>query len=161
MRKLEFPRRGVSAAAWVSGPLAVLLGAGAHLLGGGALPGPWVLLALTALSSMLASILAGLKLPVWALLLLSGLVQQVLHLMFYGLSGYAGGSSSEHAHGRHIWSPPPLAQTSGGHAASELMLDAHVAAALLAVLVITQSGVLFSRFSRLRRVRARRQLSGP
>lgn len=160
MREREFPRLRAHVA-WVAGPLAVLLAAAAHLLGGEALPGPSVLLALTAILSMGASMLAGLKLPVWALLLLSGLIQQVLHLMFTGLSGYVGGSSSGHAHGVPIWSPPQPAQTSGGHAAIELMLDAHVAAALLTVVVITQSAALLSRLLRLRRTQTGGQLSGP
>lgn len=137
-------------AAWVSGPLAVALGGAAHLLAGEAIPGPWVLLALTALLSMGASMLSRLNVPVWVLLIVSGIVQQCLHLTFAAFSGDVGGTSSGHTHGVYVWQPPQPAQAPVGHSAIELMLDAHVAAALLTVLIITQSGVLLSLLSRLR-----------
>ncbi|WP_457964752.1 hypothetical protein M1E17_00760 [Arthrobacter sp. D1-29] len=146
------PRRRIYAAR-ASGPLAVTLGAAAHFLSGAAVPGPSVLLAIAALLSMAASMLAGLNLRFWALLLASGLVQQVLHLVFAGFAGGSGSTSPGHAHGVLIWQPLPPAQTSGGHHAMELMLDTHVAAALLTVLVLTQSGALISHVSRLRRRR--------
>jgi hypothetical protein len=126
-------------AAWAAGPLAVALGASAHLVVGEAVPGPWVLLALTALISMGASMLARLNVPMWALFLLSGVVQQLLHLSFAGFSGDGGGASSGHPHESYVWQQPQLAPASGGHHAIELMLDTHVAAALLTVLIITQS----------------------
>jgi hypothetical protein len=153
----EVPRRHVYTA-WATGPLAVLLGAGAHLLGGDAIPGPWILLAMAALLSMAASMLARLKLPVWALLLVSGLIQQVLHLMFTGFSGDVGSVSSGHSHGVSTWSPPQQAPGAGGHHALELMLDAHVAAALLTVVVITQSDVLAKKLSQLREASIRGRL---
>jgi hypothetical protein len=145
-------------AAWATGPLAVLLGAGAHLLGGDALPGPWILLAMAALLSMAASILARVKLPVWALLLVSGLIQQVLHLMFTGFSGDVGSVSPGHSHGVFTLSPPQQAPGAGGHQALELTLDAHVAAALLTVVVVTQLDVLAKTLSRLREASIRRRL---
>jgi hypothetical protein len=143
-------------AAWVSGPLAVLLGAGAHELAGEAVSGPWVLLAMSALLSMAASMLARFRPPVWALLLVSGVVQQVLHLMFSGFPGDIGGAPSGHPHGVLGWLPPQQAADAGGHHALELMLDAHVAAALVTVLVITQAAVLAKRARRRWGVAGRR-----
>lgn len=138
MKAQDLPRRRVHAA-WAAGPLAVALGASAHLAAGGSVPGAWILLALMALLSMGASMLARLNVPVWVLFLVSGMVQQFLHLSFAGFSGAGGGASSGHAHELYIWRQPLMAQASGGHHAIELMLDLHVAAALLTVLVITQS----------------------
>jgi hypothetical protein len=136
--------------AWLSGPLAVVLGVAAHSLAGESVPAVWVLVALTALLSMAASIFARLQVPVWVLFLLSGLVQQVLHLAFSRFSGVVGGASSGHVHGGSIWQPPQPSSSSG-HQALELMLDSHVAVALLTVLVITQSVSLLSRLRRPRR----------
>ncbi|UZX01331.1 hypothetical protein F8G81_00875 [Arthrobacter sp. CDRTa11] len=155
MTARNLPRRRIYAA-WASGPLAVALGAAAHLLSGAAVPGPWVLLAIAALLSMAASMLAGLNLRFWAVLLASGLVQQGLHLVFAGFAGGTGSTLPGHTHGALIWEPPSPVQTSGGHHAMELMLDTHVAAALLTVLVLTQSGTLISQVSRLRRARTSR-----
>jgi hypothetical protein len=149
------PRRRVYAA-WASGPLAVLLGAGAHVLGGEDLPGPWVLLALSALLSMAASMLARFKLPMWALLLASGVIQQVLHLLFSWLSANVGSASTGHAHGVLPWLPPQQPADAGGHHAMELMLDAHVAAALLTVMVITQSVAMAKRAGGRRGIAGRR-----
>ena len=159
MTARDLPRTRVYAA-WAAGPLAVLLGAGAHVLGGEALPGPWLLLALSALLSMAATMLARFRLPVWALLLASGLIQQVLHLMLGSFSGSVGGGPAGHSHGLVPWLPPPPAPEAGGHHALELMLDAHVAAALLTVAVITQSGVLAKSLSRLRPASAGRRFPG-
>ncbi|MDQ0679799.1 hypothetical protein QFZ30_003181 [Arthrobacter pascens] len=141
MKAQDLARRRVHAA-WVAGPLAVALGASAHLVAGEAVPGPWVLLALTALLSMGASMLAHLNVPVWVLFLVSGVVQQLLHLSFAGFSGDGWGGSSGHTHESYVWQQPQPAQALGGHHDIELMLDAHVAAALLTVLIITQSGAV-------------------
>ncbi|MDQ0849732.1 uncharacterized protein (DUF983 family) [Arthrobacter sp. B3I9] len=151
MTARDLPRARVYAA-WASGPLAVLLGAGAHVLGGEDLPGLWVLLAVSALLSMVASMLARFRLPIWALLLVSGLIQQVLHLIFGSFSGIVGSAQTGHPHGVVIGLPPQQAAApeAGGHHAIELMLDAHVAAALLTVIAVTQCGVLAKSLSRLR-----------
>jgi hypothetical protein len=101
-----------------------------------------------------ASMLARLNVPVWVLFLVSAVVQQLLHLSFAGFSGDGGGASSGHTHESYVRQQPLPAQASGGHHAIELMLDSHVAAALLTVLVITQSSVLVSSLLRLRRARA-------
>jgi hypothetical protein len=95
--------------------------------------------------------LARFRLPMWALLLVSGLTQQVLHLIFGSFSGIVGSASTGHPHGVVTWLPPQQAPSpdAGGHHAIELMLDAHVAAALLSVIAITQWGVLAKSLSRL------------
>jgi hypothetical protein len=132
--------------AWLAGPLAVALGVGAHLVSGESVPAASILVALTALLSMAASMIARLKVPAWVLVLLSGLVQQVLHLAFSLFSGVTGSGSAGHGHGILPWEPPQLSSPSGPPAhAMELMLDAHVAAALLTALVITTSGSVISR----------------
>jgi hypothetical protein len=138
------PRRRAHAAAWMAGPLAVALGASAHLVAGEAVPGPWVLVALTALLSMGASMLARLNVPMWVLFLVSGVAQQLLHLSFAGFSGDVGGASSGHTHESYVWEQPQPAQAAGGHHAIELMLDAHVAAALLTVLIVTPGVLAFA-----------------
>lgn len=148
-------------AAWVSGPLAVGFGAVAHLLSGEAVPGPWILLAMAALLSMAASMLARARVPVWVLFVVSGVVQQVLHVAFSGLYDGAGGTSSGHMHRLPAQPLPQPVQTSNGHHSMELMLDTHVAAALLTVLVITQSEVLIARLFRRRRVHPLPQPPGP
>jgi hypothetical protein len=107
-----------------------------------------------------AAMLARFKLPVWALLLASGLIQQVLHLMFGSFSANVGSVPAGHAHGVVPWLPPQAVPEPGGHHALELMLDAHVAAALLTVVVIAQSGVLAKSLSRLRPASAGRRLPG-
>jgi hypothetical protein len=146
----------------VAGPLAVALGASAHLVADEAVPGPWVLLALTALLSMGASMLARLKIPVWVLLLVSGVVQQLLHLSFAGFSGVGGGTPSGHIHDSYVWQQPQPVQAAGGHHAIELMLDAHVAAALLTVLVVTQSSTVVTKTAlAIKGLRARTALKHP
>lgn len=127
--------------AWLAGPLAVALGVAAHLVSGESVPPASVLLALTALLSMSASMIAHVKVPGWVLVLLSGLAQQVLHLAFSLFSGVTGSGSAGHGHRILPWEPPQLSSPPGPPAhAMELMLDAHVAAALLTALVITTSG---------------------
>jgi hypothetical protein len=132
--------------AWLAGPLAVSLGVAAHLVSGESVPPASVLGALTALLSMAASMIAHLKFPGWVLVLLSGMAQQVLHLAFNLFSGVAGSGSAGHGHGILPWEPPQLSSPSRPPAhAMELMLDAHVAAALLTALAITTSGRVLSR----------------
>ncbi|MFJ5698477.1 hypothetical protein [Arthrobacter sp. NPDC093139] len=138
-------------AAWVSGPLAVVLGVSAHLLSGAAVPGPLVLVAIAALLSMAASMLAGLRIRVWVLFLASGLVQQVLHLLFTGFVDASGDTPPGHTHGMFAWPlPQPQPAQTSGHHAIELMLHAHAGAALLTVLFLTQSKALVSRLRRKR-----------
>jgi hypothetical protein len=139
------------AIAWLAGPLVVALGVAAHAVSGASVPAVSVLVALTALVSMSASMIAHLRLPGWMVLLLSGLAQQVLHIAFSLFSGVFGDGSAGHGHTIFAWQPrlPSSASSPPAHA-MELMLHVHVAAALLAALVIIEwDGVI----SRIRSVR--------
>jgi hypothetical protein len=145
--------------AWVPGPVIVLLGLGAHLVSGGDAPAASILVALTALLSLSASMLARLRMPGWALPVLCGLAQQVLHLAFGAFSGSSGGGPAGHGHGsaaRPAPQLPGLAETPGPDL--HLMVHAHVGAALLTVLIITQGTRLVSR---IRPVRNKRRVDGP
>jgi hypothetical protein len=130
---------------WLLGPVATGLGLGAHLASGGALPWVPALLAVAALLSMCASLLSRLRLPVWALLLLSGIAQQLLHLAFVMFSGIAVGAASQ-SHS-HVLLPPaaPGAATEPAAHLQDLMLVTHVAAALLTALVMAKAGHRFPR----------------
>ncbi len=125
---------------WLLGPVATALALVAHLVSGGALPWPPALLALAALLSMAASMLSRLRLPVWALLLLCGLTQQLLHLAFVVFSGVpTGQQSSGHSHVPLPLTVPGAATQAAGHL-QELMLVTHVAAALLTALIMAAAG---------------------
>ena len=129
------------AAAWVCGPLMVVLGVGAHSAVGQPVPAPSLLMALTALLSLAASVSARSRMPGWLLLFLSGLVQQVLHLAFSVFSNAGGGfGSTGHGHGILMWQPQQpqqLPDASGApEHATEILLYTHTAAALLAMFAI-------------------------
>jgi hypothetical protein len=131
-------------AAWMSGPLMVALAVAAHSVSGDPVPAVSILAVLTALLSIFASIFAHLRFPVWGLLLLSGLVQQVLHRAFSLFSGAFEGSSAEHGHGVFIRQLPLVSSASSPAHSMELLLHAHVAAALLAGPVIAKWESLMS-----------------
>lgn len=137
---------------WLAGPVSVGLGAVAHLVSGGPVPAVTVLLALTALVSMAATLASRFMMPSWLLLTLSGLLQQLLHLSFELLAGVPGSGSSTHAHSI-VWAPPPSdglsAAADNGYAAHmmEVMLVTHVAAALLTTLVLAKAGSFLRRFN--------------
>ncbi|MDQ0028474.1 hypothetical protein [Arthrobacter bambusae] len=140
-RRLSFP-------AWEVGPVAVGLGLVAHVVSGGVAPGLPVLLALMAVLSMCASLLARIKLPTWILLVLSGVAQQVLHLAFDRLSGtFTVVAPVEHQHAAtglppgQLTAPPSFAS---GHS-PDLMVDTHVAAALLTALLVSRADISLTR----------------
>jgi hypothetical protein len=125
--------------AWLAGPLFTCLGLAAHLAAGGPAPNLMILGALAALFGMAAAILGRFPLPGWALLLLCGVAQQLLHLGFAVFAG--GGSGSGLAgHGHGGVSPEPLqageAAAPAGHSV-HLMLHVHMAAALASYAAIT------------------------
>jgi hypothetical protein len=101
-----------------------------------------LLVALTALLSLTASVTARTGMPGWLLLLLAGLAQQVLHLafsLFAGTGGTGGTGSTDHGHGILSWQPQQLPSVPGPpEHAMEVLLYAHAAAALLTVLVIAR-----------------------
>jgi hypothetical protein len=121
----------------------VALGAAAHSAVGQPVPALSLLVALTALLSLAASVTARSGMPGWMLLTLAGLVQQVLHLAFSVFSLAGGGfGSTGHGHSILIWQTgqpqqPPAASGAPDHT-MELLLYAHTAAALLAVLLIAK-----------------------
>ena len=132
--KRRSPRYG-----WLAGPATVSLAAGAHLISGGQNPGPLILLALTALISLAATLLGGLLASGWSLLVFCGLIQQLLHLAFDFFASAPSGVSPGHGHdGGMDWQlPEPSAEAASPHS-GELMLDTHVAAALLAALLLSR-----------------------
>jgi hypothetical protein len=138
--------RGPGFAAWEVGPVAVVLGLAAHLISGGLSPSVPVLVALMALLSMCASFIALVRVPGWLLLVLCGVSQQVLHLAFDRLSGtYSGPLPAQH-HQAAVWQPGQLTLLAGspGHA-QELLVDAHVAAALLTALLVAKADTSVAR----------------
>ncbi len=124
---------------WLIGPAAVGCGLAAHLLSGGEPPAAPVLLSLAALASMLAAILCRLQVPGWAVLLLSGLAQQVLPLAFSTLGSVEGGTAQRHGH-QGVVLPDSLAAPVSGRQSMELMINLHAAAALVTMLLVSQLG---------------------
>jgi hypothetical protein len=107
-----------------------------------------VLVALTALLSMCASLIARVNCPTWLLLVLCGVSQQVLHLAFEGLSAtFSGVVPSQHQHGTAAWEAGQLAaghSVMPGHAL-ELMVDTHVAAALMTAVLVAKADTAVTR----------------
>lgn len=152
---------GGPAVAWISGPLMVALAVAAHLASGESVPAASILVALTALLSMSASMIAHVRLPGWVLLVLSGLVQQILHLAFSLFSGVIGDASTGHGHGIFTWRPPLPSSASAPPAhAMELMLHAHVGVALVAALVIINRESVMSRIRSVRQQEIGRRYAG-
>lgn len=129
---------------WEVGPAAVGLGLVAHLVSGGVSPGAPVLVALTALLSMCGSLIARVKVPNWLLLVLCGVSQQVLHLAFDRLSGtFSGVAPAQHQHAAAAYLPGQL--TAAPVHSPDLMLDTHVAAALLTALIVAKADTSMTR----------------
>ncbi|MFJ6001537.1 hypothetical protein [Arthrobacter sp. NPDC092385] len=134
--------RGKSASGPVDRPWAILrsalvglaslaLGLVAHALSGGDVPSAPVLCGLAALAVLGATLLAQVRLPGWAVMLLLGAAQQVLHWLLGGLGGAASATVSETGahHGGEV---PVGAGAAQGHSPEVmLMLHSHLAVALL------------------------------
>lgn len=120
---------------WLAGPASVALGACAHLISGAQIPGLLVLLALTALIGLAATLLGRLLASGWSLLVFCGLIQQLLHLALDFFSSAPGGGSPRHGHDGVGWPTEVPAGAASPHS-GELMVDTHVAAALLAALLL-------------------------
>lgn len=133
---------------WEVGPVAVGLGLVAHLVSGGASPGVPMLMALTALLSMCASLVARVNFPNWLLLVLCGVSQQLLHLAFDRLSGtFSGVVPAQHEHaaaGLQVGQLSAAPFVASGHS-PDLMLDTHVAAALLTALLVARADTSVTR----------------
>ncbi|WP_201291334.1 hypothetical protein [Arthrobacter zhaoguopingii] len=129
--------------AWLSGPMAVAAGLAAHVASGGLMPALALLLTLTALLGLAASMLARLRLPGWSILVLCGLVQQLLHFAF---SAFVGGTADvvpAHGHGAAGVSGPSTASAVPGQDLHS-MLYAHAAAALLSALIAARGTAMLS-----------------
>jgi hypothetical protein len=98
-----------------------------------------ILLALTALISLAATLLGRLLASGWSLLVFCGLIQQLLHLAFDFFASVPGGISPRHGHdGGGDWQLPGLPSEAASAHSGELMVDTHVAAALLAALLLSR-----------------------
>jgi hypothetical protein len=131
-------RRRTAAAALAAGPSAVGLGLLAHLLGGGTAPPVTVVLALTALVSLLAAGLTRLRLPSWVVGVASGLVQQVLHLLLTALAGAGGPLISVPGHVHQAPAPQfePAPTQQFAQADLHVMVVTHLGAAVAAALIV-------------------------
>ncbi|WP_104044200.1 hypothetical protein [Arthrobacter sp. ZGTC412] len=131
------PSARAGSLAWVAGPLSTGLGLVAHLAAGGTAPSLMIIEALAALLGMAAAILGRFPVPGWALLLLCGVAQQLLHLGFAVFSGGSGSGLSEHGHGGITQEPSPAGEVAAPAGYSlHLMLHLHMAAALAAYAAI-------------------------
>ena len=130
--------------AWLSGPLAVATGLGAHVASGGLMPALALLLTLTALLGLAASMLARVRLPGWLILVLCGLTQQLLHFAF---SAFVGGTVDvvpAHGHGAAAGADGPSTATVVPGQDLHSMVYAHAAAALLAALIAARGTAMLS-----------------
>ncbi|WP_104181024.1 hypothetical protein [Arthrobacter sp. B0490] len=130
------------------GLLSLGLGTAVHALSGGVLPSVPILCGLAALAVLAATLVARARLPGWAVLLLLGAAQQVLHWLFGGLG--AAPSSTVPATGVHHGGEVPVGSGAGqGHSPEVmLMLHTHLAVALLVALAVAQYPSLRGRLSR-------------
>jgi hypothetical protein len=107
------------------------LGLAAHAASGGTLPSLLVLGGLAALAVLAATLLARVRMPGWAVMLVLGVAQQLLHWLLGGLAA-APSSTVPGADGHHGGQVPVGTAVSGGHSPEVmLMLHTHLAAALL------------------------------
>lgn len=106
------------------------LGLAVHAASGGAVPAVPILLALAALAVLAATLIAQAHPPIWAVLLLLGVAQQVLH---WTLGGLGGASASLSGGAGHHGGEVPLRVAAGQAHSPEvmLMLHTHLAVALL------------------------------
>ncbi|MDQ0661958.1 hypothetical protein QFZ35_000456 [Arthrobacter ulcerisalmonis] len=131
----------ISAFTWLAGPLATVLGLAAHIAGGGQSPAIAIVAALAALLSLGAVVLerlASAQLPGWAVLLVSAVAQQLLHLAFAAFSAASAVPLPGHVHGGL---PAPDVPPSPGAPAAHslhLMLYLHAGAALVTAGAVAQ-----------------------
>ncbi|WP_258804530.1 hypothetical protein [Pseudarthrobacter sp. NS4] len=131
-------RTGNGSLVWLSGPLATGLAWAAHTASGGQSPAVLIVLALAALLGMAASIVGPRQLPAWAVLVVAGLAQQLLHLAFAAFSVSNGVALPGHGHGGAPDVPPAEPGVSGAPHTLHLMLHLHMGAALVTMAVVTQ-----------------------
>ncbi len=130
--------------AWLSGPLAVAAGVAAHGASGGQMPAPALLLTLTALLGLAASMLARFRLPGWSILVLGALTQQLLHFAFSAFVGGAADVVPAHGHGANAGADGPSTAPAVPGQDLHSMLYAHAAAALLTALIVARGTAVLS-----------------
>jgi len=121
------------------------LAVAAHTIPGGALPVLPVLVGLTALIMLAAAIASLVRLPFGALLVLSGLCQQFLHLAFAALAGSGHFevllSPVESGHHQQLITVSlpsgEVGQPTGHPHSAMLLLYAHTAAAVLGATILS------------------------
>jgi hypothetical protein len=124
------------------GLLSLGLGLGAHALSGGQLPSVPILCGLAALAVLAATLLAQARLPGWAVMLLLGAGQQVLHWLLNGLGG-AAGSTVPGATVHHGGDVPVGSGAAQGHSPEVmLMLHTHLAVALLVGWLVVRRSIV-------------------
>ncbi|MCU1575175.1 MAG: hypothetical protein JWO93_3257 [Micrococcaceae bacterium] len=125
--------------ATASGLLSVLLGAAAHVAAGASLPPFGILMALAAFTVLAAALASTICLPFWAVMLLLGLGQQVLHLLLDATATplLTGPVISG---GHHAETPAGTLASAGSAMPAMtdpmLMSHGHIAAALLVALIL-------------------------
>lgn len=123
------------------GLLALGLGLGAHAVSGGALPGALILCGFAALAVLVATLVAQARMPAWAVWVIIGAAQHVLHWLIGGFGGAA--SSVSGAVGHHSGNVPVGSGAAQGHSPEVmLMLHTHLAAALLTGWAVTRYQVI-------------------
>lgn len=123
-------RARVTARAALVGLLSLGLGLLAHAVSGGPLPSPPILITVAALTALAATLVAQAKLPIWAVMLLLGVAQQLLHWILGGLGGAPSLSGPADHHGEAA-PVQPSAAAQGHPPEVTLLLHAHLGAALL------------------------------
>lgn len=124
-------RRSRIAGGAAAGLGSVALGIVAHSVSDGVLPSPSILAGLTSLAVLAATLVVLGRLPGWAVLLLLGAGQQVLHWLLGGLA-VAPSSTVAGPADHHGADVPVGAGGPGGHSPEVmLLLHTHLAAALL------------------------------
>ncbi|AUI51547.1 hypothetical protein AC20117_12795 [Arthrobacter crystallopoietes] len=134
--------------------LTMVLALVAHLASGGTMPALPVLIAITALTTLAATVLSRVDAPAWTLILAAGVAQQVLHLAFDAFAarpaaagestGPSAGPSPSHHAEVDAEQLAATARIATEHAGSHgeyvmLMLHFHLAAAVLTALLMAWS----------------------
>lgn len=153
-----------TAQAVLAGVLVLGLGLGAHAVSGGQLPSGPLLIALAALTALAATLMAQARLPVWGVLLLLGVAQQLLHWILSGLGGAPSLSGPVDHHGEAAVPGGASGAAQGHSPEAMLMLHAHLGAALLIGWAVARWAKLTRWVARLRehpaRTRERRPRHG-
>ncbi|RJT77265.1 hypothetical protein D6T63_15095 [Arthrobacter cheniae] len=136
------------------------LGLAAHVVSGGDLPDTPILFGLAALAVLAATLVSHGRLPGWAVMLVLGVAQQVLHWLLGGLAD-APSSTVPGADGHHGGDVPIGTAAPRGHSPElMLMLHAHLAVALLVGWAVLQRQSVIGWLSVRRRPQVQRSEEG-